>query len=140
MINREITSYLANYSDNLSIVNKLIVEAYLQFNKIEVRKNINILSCLQGNDKKQIEEFINLVRVKIGKFDFEDLINLFEISIPTKDVTVNGAVYTPNYIKKFIVEETLKGLPNNNYNNILVADIACGTGAFLYSVAEKIKE
>ena len=140
MINREITSYLANYSDNLSIVNKLIVEAYLQFNKIEVRKNINILSCLQGNDKKQIVEFINLVRLKIGKFDFEDLINLFEISIPTKDVTVNGAVYTPNYIKKFIVEETLKSLPNNNYNNILVADIACGTGAFLYSVAEKIKE
>jgi len=140
MINREITSYLANYSDNLSIVNKLIVEAYLQFNKIEVRKNINILSCLQGNDKKQIAEFINLVRLKIGKFDFEDLINLFEISIPTKDVTVNGAVYTPNYIKKFIVEETLKSLPNNNYNNILVADIACGTGAFLYSVAEKIKE
>lgn len=139
-MNREITSYLANYSDNLSIVNKLIVEAYLQFNKIEVRKNIDILSCLQGNDKKQVAEFINLVRLKIGKFDFEDLINLFEISIPTKDVTVNGAVYTPNYIKKFIVEQTLKGLPKNNYNNILVADIACGTGAFLYSVTEKIKE
>lgn len=140
MIDKSIVAYLNKLSDNLSIVNKLIVEAYLQFNNIEVIKNKIILSCIKGNNKKQLEEFINLIRLKNEKFDFEDLIQLFEITIPTKDVAVNGAVYTPNYIKNYIVQESFKSISDKNYQNIKVADIACGTGAFLYTVAEKIKQ
>lgn len=139
MIDKTTATYLNKLSDNLSIVNKLIVEAYLQFNNIEVTKNKVILSCLQGNDKKQIEEFINLIRLKNGKFDFEDLIHLFEITIPTEDVSVNGAVYTPKYIKDYIVKESLKSISNSDLKKITVADISCGTGAFLYTVSEKIK-
>lgn len=140
MIDKAIAAYLNKLSDNLSIVNKLIVEAYLQFNNIEVTKNKVILSCCEGNDKKQIAEFINLIELKNGKFDFEDLIHLFEITIPTKDVSVNGAVYTPKYIKDYIVKESLESISNYNFRKITVADISCGTGAFLYTVAEKIKE
>lgn len=140
MIDKAIATYLDKLSDNLSIVNKLIVEAYLQFNNIEVTKNKVILSCCEGNDKKQISEFINLIELKNGKFDFEDLIHLFEITIPTKDVSVNGAVYTPKYIKDYIVKESLESISNHNFKKITVADISCGTGAFLYTVAEKIKE
>lgn len=140
MIDKEIASYLNKLSDNLSIVNKLIVEAYLQFNDIEVKRNKIILSCSQGNDRKQLEEFISLIRLKNGKFDFEDLIHLFEITIPSKEILVNGAVYTPNYIKNFIVNESLKTVQNSDFESITVADISCGTGAFLYTVSERIKE
>ena len=134
------TTYLNELSDNLSIVNKLIVEAYLQFNNIEVTRNKIILSCIQGNDKKQVEGFLNLIKLKNGKFDFEDLIQLFEITIPSKDVSVNGAVYTPKYIKDYIVKESLKTISKTDLTKITVADISCGTGAFLYTVSERIKE
>ena len=139
MIHKEIALYLSKISDDLSIVNKLLVEAYLQFNNIEVKRNKIILDCMQGNDKKEIDEFISLVRLKNKKFDFEDLIHLFETTIPLKDVSTNGAVYTPYYIKDFIVGESLKALSDSNYHDIKVADIACGTGAFLYTVSQKIR-
>lgn len=139
MINKEISKFLNELSDNLSIVNKLIIGAYLQFNNIKIRNNKLILSCIQGNDKQTIDTFINLIKLKNGKFDFEDVIHLFETSIPSKDVSVNGAVYTPNYIKDYIVKETLYKIKNVDLPDIKVADIACGTGAFLYTVAQEIK-
>lgn len=139
MISKEISSFLNKFSDNLLIVNKLIVGAYLEFNNIKVSNNELILACIEGNDKDTVQAFINLIQQKNGKFDFEDVIHLFETSIPSKDITVNGAVYTPNYIKDYIVDETFGKFPDSELANIKVADIACGTGAFLYTVAQKIK-
>ncbi|MBD80685.1 MAG: hypothetical protein CL840_17355 [Crocinitomicaceae bacterium] len=139
MISKEISGFLNKLSDNLLIVNKLIVGTYLEFNNIKVSNNKLILSCVEGNDKKTVEAFIHLIQQKNGKFDFEDVIHLFETSIPSKDITVNGAVYTPHYIKDYIVDETLGKFPDSELANIKVADIACGTGAFLYTVAQKIK-
>lgn len=139
MISKEISEYLNKLSDNLLIVNKLIVGAYLEFNNISINYNKLILSCIEGNDKDTVQAFIHLIKQKNGKFDFEDVIHLFETSIPSKDITVNGAVYTPNYIKNYIVEETLDKFSDSELPNIKVADIACGTGAFLYTVAQKIK-
>ncbi len=139
MISKEISGFLNDLSDNLLIVNKLIVGAYIEFNNIKVSNNKLILSCIEGNDKDSVQAFIHLIQQKNGKFDFEDVIHLFETSIPSKDITVNGAVYTPNYIKDYIVEETLGKFSNSELANIKVADIACGTGAFLYTVAQKIK-
>lgn len=139
MINKEISEYLNKLSDNLSIVNKLIVGAYIEFNNISISNNKLILSCIEGNDKDTVQRFIHLIKQKNGKFDFEDVIHLFETSIPSKDITVNGAVYTPNYIKNYIVDATLNKFSDTELPNIKVADIACGTGAFLYTVAQKIK-
>lgn len=139
MINKDISKFLNEFSDNLLIVNKLIVGAYLEFNNIKIKNNKLILSCVEGNDEETIKTFINLIKLKNGKFDFEDVIHLFETSIPSIDISVNGAVYTPNYIKNYIVDETLSKIENNDLPNIKVADIACGTGAFLYTVAQYIK-
>ncbi len=137
---KDITKFLDQLSDNLAIVNKLIVGAYLEFNTIKVKNNKLIQSCIEGNDKKVVNSFIELIRLKNGKFDFEDVIQLFETSIPSNDITVNGAVYTPSHIKEYIVNETLNKVPLNELPNAKVADIACGTGAFLYTVAQHIKQ
>ena len=51
----KISKFLNEISDNLSIVNKLIIGAYLQFNNIQVKNNKLILSCIQGNDKQTID-------------------------------------------------------------------------------------
>jgi len=139
MISKDISKFLNELSDDLLIVNKLIVGAYLQFNNIKVKNNKLILSCIEGNDIKTINTFINLIKLKNGKFDFEDVIHLFETSIPSKDISVNGAVYTPNYIKDYIVKETLYKIKDVDLPNIKVSDIACGTGAFLYTAAQEIK-
>ncbi len=139
MISKDISKFLNELSDNLTIVNKLIVGAYLEFNNIKVRNNKLILSFTEGNDKETVKTFINLIQLKNGKFDFEDVIHLFETSIPSKDISVNGAVYTPNYIKDYIVKETLSKFKDTDLQNLKVSDIACGTGAFLYTVAQEIK-
>ena len=139
MISKDISKFLNELSDNLLIVNKLIVGAYLQFNNIKVKNNKLILSCIEGNDVETINTFIKLIKLKNGKFDFEDVIHLFETSIPSKDISVNGAVYTPNYIKDYIVTKTLLKIKNSDLPNIKVSDIACGTGAFLYTIAQEIK-
>ena len=139
-MHKDISRHLNQLSDNLTIVNKLIVGAYLTFNNIELQENRLIQNCIEGNDKKEVDEFIELVKIKNKKFDFEDLIRLFEITIPSHDTVTNGAVYTPKIIRDYIVENSFQKLKISDYNALMVGDIACGTGAFLYSVAKKIKE
>ena len=138
-MHRDISTYLNQLSNNLTIVNKLIVGAYLEFNSIKLKYNRVILSYIEGNDKKEVSEFIELVKIKNGKFDFEDLIRLFEITIPSKDTITNGAVYTPKSIRDYIVKTSFTAVSSLDHNTIIVGDIACGTGAFLYSVSKEIK-
>ena len=136
-MNKQIKDYLKFFSDDLSIVNKLIVSAYLEFNNIKVSKNKHILSLLRGNDKKEIKNFLKLIRDHSEVFNFEDIINLFEITIPQKDIVVNGAIYTPKYIREYITNNSLIHL--NISKEIKIADISCGSGAFLYTAVKFIK-
>ena len=137
-MNKQIKEYLKNYSDDLNIVNKLIVSAYLEFNNLKVTHNKHLLSLLSGNDKKEIESFLKLVHSHSSVFNFEDVINLFEITIPSKDIVVNGAIYTPNYIREYINKSSVAKL--NITDKIKIADIACGSGAYLYTVSKHIKD
>ncbi|MCT7908442.1 N-6 DNA methylase [Arcobacter lacus] len=137
-MNKQIKEYLKNYSDDLNIVNKLIVSAYLEFNNLKVTHNKHLLSLLSGNDKKEIESFLKLVHSHSDIFNFEDVINLFEITIPSKDIVVNGAIYTPNYIRGYINKSSVAKL--NITDKTKIADIACGSGAFLYTVSKHIKD
>lgn len=139
MIHKEIITYLKNYSDDLVLVNKLIVGAFLEFNKLSILHNKLIKSCIEGNDTQKVSEFTNLVKLKNNKYDLEDLTELFEITIPSKDVVTNGAVYTPNYIKSYIVDNAVNLNGNKNLHSLTIADIACGTGAFLHSAVGRIK-
>lgn len=139
-MHKEISSYLNQLSNNLTIVNKLIVGAYLTFNNIRLEHNQLIKRCIEGNDKKEVDTFISLIKEKNKKFDFEDLIRLFEITIPSHDKVRNGAVYTPKLIREYIIESSFNRLEKSDYDALSVGDISCGTGAFLYSVAIKIKE
>ena len=140
MMHKDIITYLKKYSDNLTMSNKLIVGAYLDFNSIKVTNNKLILDCIKGNDIDVIKEFTNLVKEKNGKFNLEDVTELFETTIPSNDVITNGAVYTPSFIKEHIVTEALNSSKKEALNGITLTDIACGTGAFLQTTAEQLKE
>lgn len=137
---RDVVTYLKKYSDDLRMSNKLIVGAFLVANKIEVKKNKLILECIKNNDINIVQEFTKLILDKNGKYELEDVTELFETTIPSDDVVTNGAVYTPKYVKDYIVSDAIKSIGKSGIDSATFADIACGTGAFLQTVVEQFKQ
>lgn len=122
------------FKEDDTSLNKIIVSVFVNVNSIQVSNNILIQSLL-------IEEQSPLYSVIAGiniPFTFDDVIEAFELAIPTGEKVINGAVYTPNYIKSFIVEHSLQKIQKSLYN-LLAADISCGCGAFLFTLTNKIK-
>ena len=64
----------------------------------------------------------------------EDVITVFEQAVPADEETKNGAIYTPAYIRNFIVNH-LYSESSDYFRNGLIIDPACGCGAFLYTAA-----
>lgn len=77
--------------------------------------------------------------MKKENFDIEELIEFFEFVISPEDKEVNGAVFTPQYIRKYIVENTIKNQDNKNIDNLIFGDIACGCGGFFKTITEYLK-
>ena len=132
-MNRKIIKELKKKSNDTHTLHKLIVSLFLKSNNYQVNNNQLIKSYLISDeyDLSKILKYAELLT-------FEDLIELFEILIPLSDKITNGAVYTPRYIKEFIV--------NNSINNLKVeidkakfSDISCGCGGFLFIIAKQIK-
>jgi hypothetical protein len=66
------------------------------------------------------------------------LIELFEFVISPEDRIVNGAIYTPKYIREYIINEAIN-TQSSNSAILKYADISCGCGGFLFDLAKKIK-
>lgn len=140
---QQIFKYLKSYSTLPIDVDRLIVSAYLKINKIEVVNNIFVKKYVI--QKKNSEEYINLIsfikllNIEVKKFDLEALIELFEFVISPSDRIINGAIYTPNYIRKYITDCSFAS-NSTELKNIRVADISCGCGGFLLTAAKKIRK
>lgn len=130
---KEFKNIINKFREDEDSLNKIIVTAFIQSNDIKIKNNILIKSLIIS-DKSPLNQFAQL-DVKIT---FDDLIEAFELAIPKREQVVNGAVYTPNYIKTFIVENSFTKL-EKSYEDALIADISCGCGAFLYTVSCKLK-
>jgi adenine-specific DNA-methyltransferase len=140
---QQIFKYLKSFSTLPIDVDRLIVSAYLKINKIEVVNNIFVKAyVIQKKNNEEFEglkKFIEVINTEIKKFDLEALIELFEFVISPSDRIINGAIYTPSYIRKYITDSAFNS-NTTELNNIRVADIACGCGGFLLSAAKKIKK
>jgi adenine-specific DNA-methyltransferase len=140
---QQIFKYLKSYSTLPIDVDRLIVSAYLKINKIEVVNNIFVKKYVV--QKKNTEEYTNLINfikllnVEIKKFDLEALIELFEFVISPSDRIINGAIYTPYYIRKYITDCSFSS-NSTELKKIKVADISCGCGGFLLTAAKKIRK
>lgn len=64
----------------------------------------------------------------LGEMSLDDLCVAMELLIPSNDKIVNGAFFTPAYIVDYIIDNVAPQL------NEKVADISCGSGAFLLGV------
>ena len=128
-MDKKINTLIKNYSDNADLMNKLVVTAFLRCHNLEAGMGF----LAQFVDKKTNAE------VSPSTISLEDVITIFELAIPEAERTANGAVYTPNYIRNYIVGQVLHSIAKP-LDECLCADIACGCGAFIYTLAEAIHE
>ncbi|WP_432410914.1 HsdM family class I SAM-dependent methyltransferase [Rasiella sp. SM2506] len=140
---QQVFKYLKSYSTTPIDVDRLIVSAFLKINCIKVVQNSFVKSLIITNENseefKNLNNFILVIKSEIPKFDLEALIELFEFVISPSDRIVNGAIYTPKYIREYITNRAFYAV-RGKFDNITIADISCGCGGFLLTAAKKLKK
>lgn len=139
---QKIIKYLKSYSTDPFHVDRLIVSTFLKINDITAIKNSLIkeyvITQTESEPFFKVSEFIQIIKKELGEFSIEDLIEMFEFVISPSDRIVNGAVYTPFYIREYIINYSFAQKVNTIHNS-KVADISCGCGGFIYNAAKEIK-
>lgn len=134
--------YLKNYSTEPFKIDRLIISAFLYSNELKVHKNRLLREYLiieiKTEEYRKVQEFVSIILDEVEDFNLETLIELFEFVISPEDRIINGAIYTPQYIRKYIIDESLNKR-RKQLRNLKCADIACGCGGFLYDLAKKLK-
>lgn len=133
-MDKKISTLIQKYSDNELLLDKLVVSSCCCFYDIEIGNGY--LARFQQPQKNQMEEDINMLAENCS---IENVISIFEQAIPQAEKTANGAVYTPKFIRDYIVEQTFKA-QCKPIGECLCADIACGCGAFIYTLAVYVHE
>lgn len=131
---KELKYIINQFKEDESSLNKIVVSVFVKANAVRVKNNA-LIKSLMISEKSALSESISGLDFP---FSFDDVIEAFELAVPTREKVINGAVYTPNFIKGFIVEHSL-GKIEKPLSTILAADISCGCGAFLFTLANKIK-
>lgn len=139
MTNR-IRYFLKNYSYNPYDIDKLLISAFIKMNGYVVKNNTllieHIVECDEG---EYLNRFIEILKEENITFDEEHLIELFEFVISPAEKEVNGAVYTPSYIRDYIVEYVIDNIPVQEIALMKYADISCGCGGFFFTLIKAIK-
>ena len=140
-MNQKILNFLNKINDPLT-VNRLLVSTFLKHKNTSTVKNnkINKLVIQESeilyNEFKKFTDILDKVQQKLC---FEELLKLFEFVISPSDKLINGAIYTPANIRKYITQESFELLGNKNIDDIKIADIACGCGGFLIDATRELK-
>lgn len=136
-MNKDVQSYLKSYSFDPKKINRLIVSNFLFYNNLYNVDN-RIISALHitndSEDYNELLKFINLHKIQT----IENLIEVFEFVVSPEEKVVTGAIYTPEPIRDFILDQTLND--HTELATIKVCDPACGCASFLYSASLKIHE
>ncbi len=139
-----ISRFLKNYSKDIQAINRLLVTSYVSIRNLNIVNN-SIIRELLISEKEDIEHsalnsFIEILNREYPNFALENLIELFEFVISPSEKEVNGAVYTPESIRRFIVSNTLSQFPIEQWENLSIADISCGCGGFFTTALDVIRE
>ncbi|SEH27477.1 HsdM family class I SAM-dependent methyltransferase [Chryseobacterium culicis] len=140
-IKNTIFKLLNSYSTEIIPIDRIIVSLYLYYNKINVVNNRLVKSYQIVKEDNNEYEFLKVIINSIPDdfvLNIEDLIEIFEYVISPSDKIINGAIYTPSYIREYIIDQTFS--LKKDFLDIKIADLSCGCGGFLYSVAKKLKE
>ena len=134
----KVFQYLRQCPKDTEFIDKLFITAFLTKNKKTVLNNSLLRDYTFTNDEgwEYVDKFLHVLSKEIQLFTLEDLVKLFEFVISPADRKVNGAIYTPAYIRNAIIDKCFA--KTQNLHNARIADISCGCGGFLMDVAEKL--
>ncbi|MHB1107147.1 MAG: HsdM family class I SAM-dependent methyltransferase [Lutibacter sp.] len=139
---RNAFKYLSHYSTTPKDVDRLIISAFLEINKLKPQNNTLLksysISIIDKEESVKLIEFVSIINKETAHFGFEELVKLFEFVISPADRIINGAIYTPSNIREYIVEVTIGKLAEID-NVFKVSDIACGCGGFLFNASIELK-
>lgn len=130
---RDIFTYLQSYSVDPLAINRLIVSSFLRSFGISEVRNAFLKDYVIRESDKDLKNFKEFSELHLFS-SIEDLIEVFEFVISPQDKIITGAIYTPNKIRSYIVNECLNEV--ENCNEIKLCDPACGCGGFLYTAAK----
>lgn len=140
---RNAFKYLSQYSTTPKDVDRLIISAFLEINKLHPKKNELLKAYSIGSIKEEeyesLFEFLSVISSDCNEFGFEELIELFEFVVSPLDRIINGAIYTPQKIRTFIVSEAFQKINSIN-ESIKISDIAMGCGGFLFNASIELKK
>lgn len=112
-----------------------IVSTFIKQNGFRVEHNRFLLDHIIDN--ANVSRFIDYLHQKNIRLSLEDLVVFFEFVVSPQEKKVNGAVYTPEYVREYIVSYILEELEGPLCEKKF-ADIACGCGGFLLTLAKRL--
>ncbi|KAF2327480.1 Eco57I restriction-modification methylase domain-containing protein [Flavobacterium nitrogenifigens] len=133
---QEALRFLKAYSFDPYKIDRLLVSAFLYSRKILSIENENIKRLLITENCDDYISLQNFLRIQ-ELSTFEDLIKAFEFVISPEDKVITGAIYTPDYIRNYILDNTFSNY--SNFDKIKICDPACGCAGFLFNAAKKLK-
>ena len=121
-MNKELQNIISHYAEQQHCLDCIVVSSFLKNNALTVQGGLLADYCCYD---------VPTVDIK----SIEDVINVFELAIPKAEKTKNGAVYTPKYIRDYILERVIS-TQKKSLQDCLAIDISCGCGALLFSLAD----
>ena len=80
-------------------INSLLVSSFLIINRLTLTNNKLLFGYLLPGDNEDLAAIISKIQLYNHSFTLEDLMEVFEFVVSPQDKEVNGAVYTPRYIR-----------------------------------------
>lgn len=134
-----IFKFLKEYSFEPIIVDRLIISAFVKLNDLQIVNNEFLKSYLiqeeNTDEASALNTFATIILKEKDFLEIEDLIQLFEYVVSPAEKEVNGAVYTPDNIRSYILEKITSDITDVDLRQTKFADIACGCGGFFYTLA-----
>lgn len=135
---KDFFSYLKSYSFDPEKIDRIIVSNFLYSNNIRRCNNRLVEQLRIKEEDLDYGEFERITK-SYSIASFEDLIEVFEFVVSPEEKVVTGAVYTPSYVRAYIVDQTIQedSVIDPTFR---VCDPACGCSGFLHTSAKRIKQ
>lgn len=133
-MNKEIIRFLKRNNNDSLLVERKIIYQYLKAKGIDYKSNNIIrqyLASVELDDVANSEDSISYDNISLTSMN--ELLVVMEQLVSDADKKMNGVVYTPYLIKKYMISEMNISIINNN---VRICDPSCGCGSFLVSIAE----
>lgn len=123
-------------------VNRLFVSAYIECNGLPHPKSEFLSGYLIADGDAEFGKLQDLCSCLKGEYtegnEIETLVKLFEYVVSPADRIVTGAVYTPQSVRKAILQRCLGNKKKEELEKLRISDISCGCGGFLMDAARWI--